>query len=804
MFKKYYEYILVFIISLALSSRVYNFLKHIEATENRNQAIQFPLQTALENASHRWNDLFYHTQSKTLPSSDVMVLAIDEPSIIEIGRWPWSRNVINKITEQLLKYNVQTVSYDIIFSEKETNSDGDSNFIKTITKSPDKLIFGTFSDTKFKNLPYQDFCLNQAFLYTGGGNLAKVNPFFSVDDETNKYEVIEFNKLFVPLFRETEQITEKNFFKDSHVNNRKELSPYQLNTLKFTTDSAVYDYCRKWLTPEDDFKINENPKLKSLYFEVFKVFDQDSLTHTLNEFKMSALTNPIIQYTMWRQNISEIQSIARYTASFIADPDSDGIVRNYPLVLRTGNQLGTSYIPSLALQAYIAATGYQALFKIDLEKNVKKLDHVDIKDVSGEKEIELTSIPVDSEGNLLINYYGKQNTIPFVSAKDLLNDSETLQFYTRVPNNDDFSTYKIKVETVKKADFLKKKNVIFGATAVGVYDIRTTPIDIKYPGPEIHASILSNLLNREYLAYDRNEFPNSAFIFFIFIFFSLVVYIKTGLRTATIFYLIEMAVLIYLTHYFYNHGHLYHSSFTYLVLLSVGFLLTFMYKYFFQSRKSNEIKKAFSKYVSKDLVDEILKNEGAIELRGQKLLMSVYFSDIRGFTEFSEKMDPVELSELLNKYFTPMSAIITSRRGTIDKYIGDAVMAMFGAPINYTDHAYNACLAAIECVQALSKINQDFAIKNWPKINIGIGINTGYMNAGNIGSETIQNYTVIGDSVNLASRLESLNKDYGTQIIISEFTFNVVKDQFVCKELDKVKVKGKQELVTIYELLSLK
>jgi adenylate cyclase len=213
---------------------------------------------------------------------------------------------------------------------------------------------------------------------------------------------------------------------------------------------------------------------------------------------------------------------------------------------------------------------------------------------------------------------------------------------------------------------------------------------------------------------------------------------------------------------------------------------------------------AFSKYVSKDVVEEILRNESSLELRGQKLHMSVYFSDIRGFTSFSEKMDPVELSDLLNKYFTPMSAIITRHQGTIDKYIGDAIMAMFGAPINYQDHAFKACHAAIDCVVALEKINQDFSAKNWPKIDIGIGINSGFMNAGNIGSETIQNYTVIGDSVNLGSRLESLTKEYGVKIIISEFTFEIVKESFICRELDKVNVKGKKEPVRIYELISAK
>ena len=183
MFKKHLESILALVLATGLTTLLYTYLSHIEVTE----AAKSNIQTAIENASHRWNDLFYRDKSLQTPSQDVVLLAIDEPSIIEIGRWPWSRNIINRITEQLLKYKVKTVAYDIIFSESES-SKTDENFAKTISTASNQLIFGTFSDLKSYALPYQDYCLTQAFLYTGGGSLAKVNPYFSVEDDENRYE----------------------------------------------------------------------------------------------------------------------------------------------------------------------------------------------------------------------------------------------------------------------------------------------------------------------------------------------------------------------------------------------------------------------------------------------------------------------------------------------------------------------------------------------------------------------------------------------------------------------------------------
>jgi adenylate cyclase len=793
MFKKYSEYLLMLVLSILLTLPVYWFLN-----KPTSQGLEETSQLHIENVVRRWNDLFYKTRSEQNPSPDVVVLAIDEASLIEIGRWPWSRQIIHEISEKLLKYDVKTLSYDIIFSEQESQST-DTLLAKTIESHNNKIILGTFSDSKVFVKGYQDYCLTQAFLYNGGGDLAKINPFFTVIDESNVHEELTFNLLFTPIFNAMSKQAEMSYFKKYDIKQVAQLSKYQNNTLNYFKQKQTFDYCSRWLTENDEYSYQKNPELYQTYLDLFSVKNTVELENSIFNFKYFNTLMPIPQYTMWRQNIKKIQTVAQYTASFVAHPDPDGIIRNYPLVFRTGNQLGTSFIPAMALQAYLASTGYQVQFKIESKDRQKFVSMVGIYDTSRGSEKPIFEIPVDTQGKMLLNYYGKQNTISYISAKDLLNDSPNIDYFTRT--NYDSEQIISQRQTVKKADFFKDKNIVFGATAIGIYDIRTTPNDINYPGPEIHATALSNLLSRNFLKFDPDEKTQAPALFFIFILLNLYIFFTLPVRTGTLYFFATAFILIYFQSYQFEKGLVYKSALFWLASHLISYFIAFVYRYFFQSRKSNEIKKAFSKYVSKDLVEQILKNSDAIELRGKKLHMSVFFSDIRGFTEFSEKMDPVELSEMLNKYFTPMSAIITEHKGTIDKYIGDAVMAMFGAPVNYDNHAYQACAAALKCIQGLEKINEDFSKKNWPRIDIGIGINSGYMNAGNIGSDTIQNYTVIGDSVNLASRLESLNKEYGTKILISEFTYELIKSQFICRPIDKVQVKGKSQPVLIYELI---
>ncbi|MCS7084445.1 MAG: adenylate/guanylate cyclase domain-containing protein, partial [Aquificaceae bacterium] len=215
------------------------------------------------------------------------------------------------------------------------------------------------------------------------------------------------------------------------------------------------------------------------------------------------------------------------------------------------------------------------------------------------------------------------------------------------------------------------------------------------------------------------------------------------------------------------------------------------------------IRSTFSKFVAKDVVNELLANPDALKLGGEKKEVTVFFSDVRGFTTISETLSPENLVQLLNEYLSIMTDLIISYRGTIDKYMGDAIMAFWGAPIPNEEHAYYACIASLAQLEELKKLQQRWVEQGYPVIDIGIGLNSGYAVVGNMGSSHRMDYTVMGDTINLGSRLEGTNKQYGTRIIISEFTYAKVKDRVYVRELDIIRVKGKNEPVKIYELLDL-
>jgi adenylate cyclase len=223
------------------------------------------------------------------------------------------------------------------------------------------------------------------------------------------------------------------------------------------------------------------------------------------------------------------------------------------------------------------------------------------------------------------------------------------------------------------------------------------------------------------------------------------------------------------------------------------------YRILTEEKEKKVIQGMFSNYVSKSIVDELIKHPEKLELGGEERNITVLFSDIRGFTTLSEKLTSQELVAHLNEYLSAMTDIIFKYEGTLDKYVGDEIMAFWNAPLEQENHAELACLAALEMMSKLHNLNE-----NWPEdrnLNIGIGMNTGLMTVGNMGSKSRMDYTLMGDNVNLGARLEGTNKIYGTNIIISELTYVEIKDQFICRELDNIRVKGKQKPVMIYEVM---
>ena len=362
-----------------------------------------------------------------------------------------------------------------------------------------------------------------------------------------------------------------------------------------------------------------------------------------------------------------------------------------------------------------------------------------------------------------------------------------------------YSFYKVIEGNVPEGDFAGRI-VLVGATATGVYDARVTPLDVGLPGVEIHATVIDNILRRDFIRQpDWIWAINIPAIILMTFIPGLFIYRLRPLRGVPISTGL-LVIYLFANWYFFNQRVWINFIYPFLGCLGIVVAIT-VYRYVTEEREKRKIRGAFQFYVSAGVVDEILKDPGKLKLGGERKVLTVLFSDIKGFSYLSETLPPEALTKLLNLYLTPMTVTVFKYQGTLDKYMGDAIMAIFGAPLEQNDHAEKACHTALDMVEPLKDLQKSWEIDGIPEISIGIGINTGPMSVGNMGSDVLFDYTVVGDHVNLGSRLEKLNREYGTNIIISEFTHRHIQDKFVCRELDIVRVRGRKEPVTIFELL---
>ena len=466
-------------------------------------------------------------------------------------------------------------------------------------------------------------------------------------------------------------------------------------------------------------------------------------------------------------NIPVIGKNARGFGFFNIIPDNDGIYRHAPLII---NFNGTFY-PSLNLIS----------LKHFLNKEILlSLDDFGVSAVMLNK----LRIPADERGRLLLNYYGKSGKFNTYSAVDVLNN--------QVPREN-----------------LEGKLLFLGATEIGIADIRATPFDPVSPGVEIQATAASNLLDGNFLIKDGST--RAVDLLIIFLLPLLLAIILSAVKKTLSGFLILVFFLIsfFAINIFLFSGYNIMLSLLYPVFpLAMTYVFYEVYRNVVVERKSKFLKNAFSSYVSGDVVEEIIKDPDRLQLGGDRKKVTLLFSDIRGFTSLAEKISPEQLVTLLNEYLTPMTEIVMKNNGTLDKFIGDAVMAIYGAPIELPDQALRACVTANEMINKLKEINESWTERNLPNISIGIGINTGDSIVGNMGANVRFDYTAIGDEVNLAARIEGLTKFYGVNIIVSESTKNEVDQygagsrySFNFRELDSVRVKGKKLPVTLYELL---
>ena len=471
--------------------------------------------------------------------------------------------------------------------------------------------------------------------------------------------------------------------------------------------------------------------------------------------------NSIIQPKGVVLNIDTLQKKFYSSGFFNNIPDEGGMIRRVPLVMRYDSVI----YPSLVLEMLRI---YSGTSKVNL-----------LGDNVGLKQIQLgdLTIPTDHAGRLIINFRGARKHFNYISAADIVNG--------------DFNTKDI-----------AGKFVLIGTSSVGLSDLRSIPFDIGIPGVEVHANTLDNILKGDFL-YESAD----VVLYDIVIIWGIVFLLMFSFSYVGSWLLLPVAIGVGFA-LFYSFFSLLFTQGVVLNLLFplIAFVATLIFSvsidYIITSRQRETVKRMFAKKVSTAVMDDLLKHDNEDILKVRDETVAIFFSDIRGFTQISETIGSSQkLVALLNRYMTPMVNAIANREGTVDKFIGDAIMAYWNAPNQVENYSDKAVSTALEQMRILKDLNVELEEEFGISLDIGISVHTGLVTVGEMGTIGRSDYTIIGDNVNLASRLEGLNKLYGTHIIISEETKNQLQDDYFIRSLDIVRVKGKKNVVEIFEVI---
>jgi adenylate cyclase len=466
------------------------------------------------------------------------------------------------------------------------------------------------------------------------------------------------------------------------------------------------------------------------------------------------------------RNTDVLEKAAGGRGLLTVNPERDGIIRRVPMMM----QAQGASMPSLTFEMLRVVTGTDTIFI--------KADQAGIKSLG----VKGFQIPTDLNGQLWVHFARRDPSI-YVSAADV--------FEGTVP-----------------PEKIRGKLVLVGTSAAGLNDIKTTPVDPAMPGVEIHAQVLESALMRAVLA---QPYYGPAVEFFAALVLGILVIAFAPLLgpiTLVVVGALFATALVGTSWYFYTQHRLL-IDFTYPLLSTTTIYLTLIFTSFVREQaQRRQIRSAFSQYLSPALVEQLAQSPEKLVLGGEEREMTIMFSDVRGFTTISEsyKSDPQGLTTLMNRFLTPLTNAILARKGTIDKYMGDAIMAFWNAPLDDKEHQLNACEAAVDMLERIEVLNKQRELEANERgqthipLNVGIGLNTGVCVVGNMGSDLRFDYSVLGDSVNLASRLEGQSKEYGFPIIVGSRTALAVKDRFAILELDFIMVKGKKEPEVIYAI----
>ena len=622
----------------------------------------------------------------TLPKTGddrIVILDIDEKSLKEEGRWPWSRDKMAKLMDELFdRYGAAVVGFDVVFAEKD-----DSSGLKVLQE---------LEHNQLKGVPQFQAALD------------KIKP------------QLEYDHRFADAIKQRNVV----------------LGYYFRNNERGSDKSGAL--------PEPVFPAGT--------------------------FKGRPVS--FIRWDSFGANLPELQASTAMAGHFNPTVDFDGIVRRIPMVV----EYGGAYYESLSLAVVRAALGMPKLspgYATNKDRDYGGLEWLTLESPQGNLRI-----PVDAEVSALVSYRGARGTFHYISATDVLNE--------RIP-----------------AAEMKNRIVLVGTSAPGLMDMRSTPVGEVYPGVEVHANMISGILNQ-----DVKQNPpyvlgaNVLFLLIIGVLLAIMLPILSPIH-GTLLSAGMLLLEVIVNGATWQYGNLALPMAGGLIMVFALFALNMTYGYFVESRTKRQITHLFGKYVPTELVDEMSKHpEQVVSMEGESREMTILFSDVRGFTTISEGLDPKELSQLMNEFLTPLSSVISNHHGKVDKYMGDCIMAFWGAPMPEPRHAYFAVLSGLEMQQKLSELQPHFKERGWPPIQIGVGINSGRVSVGNMGSEVRVAYTVMGDAVNLASRLEGITKEYGAGVLVGEKTREEAPE-FVYRELDQVRVKGKDKPVAIFEPLGL-
>ncbi len=616
----------------------------------------------------------------------IVILDIDEKSLGEIGRWPWSRNVMAGLVHKLFdKYGIAVLGFDVIWAERDASSGIDT--LDSLAQKELKQVAG------FQEL-YQ-----------------KLRPMLDNDG----------------LFAQA-------------IKGRPVVLGYYFNS----EESAV--------------KVNAIPE------------------PVLPKGAFSGRNIPFFEWKGYTGNLPIYVKNAAAAGHFNPLIDLDGVARRVPMLLEWQGE----YYESLSLAMVRTWFAQQSAGKFPNVEPGYPPERFMSRGYSGLEWLKVgpLRIPVDDTVSALIPYRGNKLSFPYIALSDVIKD--------RVP-----------------VERLRGKIALVGASAPGLLDLRSTPVDNVYPGVEIHANLIAGMLDQSIK--EKPPYMLGAEVILLVIGGIVLAFLIPMLSAfwASMAALVGFILFVGLNFLVWTKGDMVLPLASSILMTAALYVMNMAYGYFVESRSKRQFTELFGQYVPPELVDKMAENPGKYNMEPRSAELTILFSDVRGFTSISEALKPDELREYINEYLTDMSNIIRVKyKGTLDKYIGDAIMAFWGAPVEDPQHARNGVLAGLEMRKECEVLNAKFSARGWPTLKIGIGLNSGTVRVGDMGSQVRRAYTAMGDPVNVASRLEARTKYYGVGMLVGETTRNIVKD-VVFKEIDRIKVKGKEQPVTIYEPLGL-